>query len=92
MAALDKSFGIWSQQERLFEIYKKFFPPSSFDKLRTSEGQVKFLRFSFLPFIRRLFCEYKQGFGALSAGVGAASALPDSPNSPFLWTTVDSNH
>jgi len=33
---------------------------------------------------RRLFCVYKQGFAALAAGAGAASAISDSPNSPFL--------
>ena len=41
---------------------------------------------------RQLFCVYKQGFAALAAGTGAASAIPDSPNSPFLWVTMGSNH
>ena len=43
-------------------------------------------------FNRRLFCEYKRGFGALAAGAGAASALPDSPSSSKLWAVMDSNH
>ena len=41
---------------------------------------------------RRLFCVYKQGFAALAAGAGAASAIPDSPNSPKLWALMESNH
>jgi len=36
-------------------------------------------------FNRRLFCVYKQGFAALAAGAGAASAIPDDPFSPKLW-------
>src|SRR3989338_6374086 len=41
---------------------------------------------------RRLLCVYKQGFAALAAGAGAASAIPDSPNSPKLWALMESNH
>jgi len=33
---------------------------------------------------RWLFCVYKKGFAALAAGAGAASAIPNDPNSPFL--------
>ncbi len=40
---------------------------------------------------RRLFCVYKQGFGALAAGASAASAIPDDPNSSNLWTRGESN-
>ena len=29
--------------------------------------------------------------GALAAGAGAASALPDDPNSPFLWARKESD-
>ena len=32
---------------------------------------------------------YKQGFAALAAGAGAASAIPDSPENPFLWTLYE---
>jgi hypothetical protein len=35
---------------------------------------------------RRLFCVYKQGFAALAAGAGVASAIPNDPNSPKLWS------
>jgi len=38
---------------------------------------------------RRLFCVYKQGFAALAAGAGAASAIPDDPFSPNLWTLYE---
>ena len=41
---------------------------------------------------RRLFCVYKQGFAALAAGAGAASAIPDSPENPKLWAHLGSNH
>ena len=41
---------------------------------------------------RRLFYIYKQGFAALAAPAPAASAIPDSPNSPFLWALMGSNH
>ena len=41
---------------------------------------------------RRLFCVYKKGFAALAAGVGAASAIPDSPENPKLWALMGSNH
>lgn len=57
-----------------------------------SNSTLKFLRFSFLFIIRRLFCVYKKGFTALAAGAGAASAIPDSPKNPFLWALMDSNH
>ena len=40
---------------------------------------------------RRLFCVYKQGFAALAAGAGAASAIPNDPNSPKLWARKESN-
>ena len=40
---------------------------------------------------RRLFCVYNQGFAALAAGAGAASAIPDSPENPFLWPLRDLN-
>jgi len=39
--------------------------------------------------MRRLFCVYKQGFAALAAGAGAASAIPNDPNSPKLWTLYE---
>ena len=45
---------------------------------------------------RRLFCVYKQGFAALGAGApyvpqgkGAASAIPDDPNSSKLWAVYE---
>ncbi|KKP46096.1 MAG: Recombinase [Candidatus Woesebacteria bacterium GW2011_GWA1_33_30] len=41
---------------------------------------------------RRLFCVYKLGFAALATGAGAASAIPDSPENPFLWVWMESNH
>ena len=40
---------------------------------------------------RRLFCVYKKGFAALAAGEGAASAIPDDLQNPFLWTRKESN-
>ena len=47
---------------------------------------------------RRLFCVYKQGFATLAAGApyvpqgkGVASAIPDDPFSPKLWTQEVSN-
>ncbi len=42
-------------------------------------------------FNRRLFCVYKQGFAALAAGAGTASAIPDDSKNPFLWAQKDSN-
>jgi len=33
---------------------------------------------------RQLFCVYKQGFAALAAVAGVASAIPDNPFSPKL--------
>ena len=41
---------------------------------------------------RRLFCVYKKGFAALAAGAGAASAIPDDPNSPKLWARIESDY
>ena len=52
---------------------------------------LNFLRFSFLFILRRLFCVYKQGFAALAAGAGVASAIPDDPFSPKLWTRLGSD-
>jgi hypothetical protein len=40
---------------------------------------------------RWLFCVYKKGFAALAAGAGAASAIPDDPQNPKLWASVESN-
>jgi len=47
---------------------------------------------------RQLSCVYKLGFAALAAGVpyipqgkGAASAIPDDPNSSKLWRRRESN-
>ena len=58
-----------------------------------------FAFFFSLFYLRRLFCVYKQGFAALAAGApyvpqgkGAASAIPDSPNSPKLWAAMELNH
>ena len=45
----------------------------------------------YLLYNRRLSCEYKRGFGVLAAGAGVASALPETPISPFEWTHLDSN-
>jgi DNA invertase Pin-like site-specific DNA recombinase len=39
---------------------------------------------------RRLFCVYKRGFAALAAGAGAASAIPDDLQNPFLWKALES--
>jgi len=39
--------------------------------------------------MRQLFCVYKQGFAALAAVAGVASAIPDNPFSPKLWTLYE---
>jgi len=38
---------------------------------------------------RHLDCQYKIGFEALATEAGVASALPNNPNYPKLWTVYE---